>query len=573
MRSPPPPRTRQLTVLAQDPSVRVGKGRQRILRTKVEVPAEELRPGPWGYRVQVVDYDASTDTYYEPLHVGLDGDPFAEKTDRELLADPAFHGQNVYALVMRTLARFEFALGRRVSWGFNGHHLQVAPHAFADANAFYSRDDHALLFGYFPGSAGAVFTCLSHDVVVHETTHALLDGLRERYNDPSSPDQAAFHEGFADVVALLSVFALPQVAEVLIDRVSGDGDRTLIAASSVTADALKRTSLLGLAEEMGQELGVVRGNALRRSVELEPSRRYYESAGDFREYQEPHLRGEILVAAILNAFVLIWTRRIARLGAIRGNLLDRGLVVEEGATIADTLLTMTIRALDYAPPVDLQFGDYLSALLTSDTEVRPDDSRYEFRATLLASFRAYGIEPASDVSGKGTWRPPPEGLRYDRTHFEAMQRDPDEVFRFVWENRQPKALNLCDEAYSRVLSVRPCVRIGPDGFVLHETVAEYFQILEVSAGELREYGIRKPADMPDAEQLRVFGGGTLIFDEYGRLKFHVTKNVLDRARQSERLDYLWKYGYFQKGASAFRRISNIHRQRAVGTTLRDPEDW
>ena len=65
----------------------------------------------------------------------------------QLLANPAFHGQNIYALVMRTLARFEYALGRRVHWGFDGHQLHVAPHAFVDANAFYSREDRALIFG------------------------------------------------------------------------------------------------------------------------------------------------------------------------------------------------------------------------------------------------------------------------------------------------------------------------------------------------------------------------------------------------------------------------------------------
>ena len=48
-----------------------------------------------------------------------------------------------------------------------------------------------------------------------------------------------------------------------------------------------------------------------------------------------------------------------------------------------------IRALDYTPPVDLSFGDYLSALVTADSEVRPrSDDRYELRKHVLASFRA-----------------------------------------------------------------------------------------------------------------------------------------------------------------------------------------
>ncbi len=50
MLSRPRPRTRTLTIVAQDPSVKHGN---RVLTTEVEVPAEELTPGPRGYRVHV----------------------------------------------------------------------------------------------------------------------------------------------------------------------------------------------------------------------------------------------------------------------------------------------------------------------------------------------------------------------------------------------------------------------------------------------------------------------------------------------------------------------------------------
>src|SRR5690606_13791441 len=109
----------------------------------------------WGYRVQVVDYDAASDTLWKAREYLPEAggaclaDPFEKATDKELLADPTFHQQNVYAIVMRILARFETALGRRVSWGFGGHQLKVVPHATCDANAFYSKEDEALLFGYF----------------------------------------------------------------------------------------------------------------------------------------------------------------------------------------------------------------------------------------------------------------------------------------------------------------------------------------------------------------------------------------------------------------------------------------
>src|SRR6185503_19195712 len=399
-------RTRKLTIIAQDPSIRVNG---KLLRTEVEIPAEELQPGPWGYRVQTLDYDCSTGTLYKPreypkLIDGIKDDPYKGASDAQLLSDPNFHAQNVYAIVMRILARFEFALGRRVSWNFYGHQIKVAPHAFAEANAFYSEDDQALLFGYFPGRDGMVYCCLSHDIVAHETTHALLDGLRERYTDPSSPEQAGFHEGFADIVALLSVFALPKIAETIIDFNTPNRDRSRIASKLLTVEKLRQSMLLGLAKEMGAELPAIRGNVLRRSVELEPSRKYINET----EFEEPHRRGEILVAAVMNAFLSVWEKRVVSLGEVARGYRDRGRVVEEGAAIADYLLTMVIRALDYAPPVHLQFCDFLSAILTSDLEINPNDSKYKFRETLLKSFISYGIDPASPVTGAepGIWERP-----------------------------------------------------------------------------------------------------------------------------------------------------------------------
>ena len=179
-----PPRTRRITVIAQDPSVRRGEAdRNRPSRDSVGgSPGGTLGTPRAGRRLRRVARSLP-----EAEAAGGRGRPVrGQRSGPARSPIPSSTPGTCYAIVMSTLARFEFALGRRVDWSFGGHQIKVVPHAFADANAFYSRQDEAIMFGYFQGTKDTVFTCLSHDVISHETTHALLDGLRERYMDPSS---------------------------------------------------------------------------------------------------------------------------------------------------------------------------------------------------------------------------------------------------------------------------------------------------------------------------------------------------------------------------------------------------
>jgi len=557
-----------MTVIAQDPSVEGLNG--GVLTVSLDVPLERLAPGPRGSRVHVIDYDVSNNVLYRPTSKGLDKDHYVNMTDRDrLISDRNFHSLNVYAIVMTTLARFENALGRRAPFSFpggglypgaapgRGHVIKVAPHAFVEANAFYSRRDEGLFFGYFTSGKKTIFTCLSYDVIAHETTHSLLDGLRSRYMDRSSPDQAAFHEGFADVIAILSVFQNSKV----IDASFPKGRKGKIAPGLLSSEKLRRSFLVGVADEMGQELKKVRGNPLRNSALLKPSPRYLEED----EFKEEHRRGEIFVAAMLNAFLEVWRHRLWDIGLEERISIDRDRVVKEGAEAASHLLTMAIRAIDYAPPVDLQFGDFLTALLTADHELYPDDSRYKYRAALEKAFVSFGIK---SIVKSGMWNPPKTSLRCN--HFDSLKREPDEAFAFLWENQ--KRLELHPDAYTYVPSVRPCSRVDTDGFILHETIVEYVQILDLKAGELsRLRKVRKPNKMPNTEHVRLYGGGVLVFDEFGSLKYHVNSKV-DSEKQTKRLKYLWNRGDFNQ-PQALRRFATLHRMRMLGGAADTKEKW
>jgi hypothetical protein len=263
---------------------------------------------------------------------------------------------------------------------------------------------------------------------------------------------------------------------------------------------------------------------------------------------------------MLNAFLAIWLSRLKDVGTVRDGMKDVKLVVEEGARVADHLLTMAIRALDYCPPTDIDFPDFLSALLTIDHEVVPDDSKYGYRAALLANFARYGIKPAKSADPGGVWKRCLSELKYSRTHFDSMLRDKEEVFRFIWENRA--ALEITDKGYVEVESVSPSHRIGPDGFILRETIAEYVQIMTLRADELGTLRIRKPRGMPGHKRVRLFGGGALVFDEYGRLKYQIRNRIESARRQTARLKYLWESGFFDEQKSDIAPFALAHRRRA-----------
>ena len=90
----------------------------------------------------------------------------------------------------------------------------------------------AVLFGYFRASKEApgdnlpgqtIFTCLSHDIVAHEVTHAIVDRLRPEFNTATNPHVRAFHEGFADIVAVFQRLSFRDLVQRALDVVREEG--------------------------------------------------------------------------------------------------------------------------------------------------------------------------------------------------------------------------------------------------------------------------------------------------------------------------------------------------------------
>ncbi|MBD2701912.1 hypothetical protein IC229_14785 [Spirosoma sp. BT702] len=418
MTSTPRPPFRKLRGYAFDPALALQMETAPISTIVYKVPWEDrktadsgtLDVGPVGEYVEVIDYDPTVQKSYLPVDLNNEYILAQDGLDPSE-GNPQFHQQMVYAVVMTTITNFERALGRRILWatrrpGANGFEdyvarLRIYPHALREANAYYSPRKKALLFGYFSSApanesiqmpASLVFTCLSHDIIAHETTHAILDGMQRNYNEPTNPDVLAFHEAFSDIVALFQHFTFPDVLKNQIQKTRGN---------------LADQNILG---QLAQQFGSAIGNygSLRDAIgEVDEKTGQWRPKTplpeEYRTILEPHARGSILVAAVFEAFINIYKSRIADLLRIASNgtgILTAGelpvdlvnRLADEAAKSADQVLQMCIRALDYCPPVDITFGDYLRAIITADVDLVADDSR-NYRLAFIDAFRRRGIYP------------------------------------------------------------------------------------------------------------------------------------------------------------------------------------
>ncbi len=412
-----------------------------------------------------------------------------------------------------------------------------------------------------------------------------------------------FHEAIADAVALFQHFSHKEVLTRQIRSTRGD---------------LERESMLGvLARQFGEALH--QHGALRQYLgEKKEGGRWEPIKPDpqaIRREKEPHGLGAILVVALFRAFVKIYNRRVADLrriatggtgvlpvGEISEDLGNR--MAAEASKAARHMLTMCIRALDYIPPFDLTFGEYLRALVTADYDlVRNDDLQY--RVSIISAFRDWGIYPGDVLSisvDSLLWSPPevqafdtsrccspadklhkcplfnPDavlghndawGTHRDRLRcFINMHKRSRQLQDWITEVMDPdaalylgidldssrKAPNRSIERDSQgrpcfeVNSLRPCRRIGPDGQERADLVVEIVQkrkaFFDTATQDALDEGRQ---NWSDARQDFFFlGGCTLVIDqETGDVRYCVRKSI----HQQDRLEAERQYRRSRLNAS------------------------
>jgi hypothetical protein len=546
-----------LKIYTSDPSASRLEGAVAL----VNVAYEPLEKGPRGRLFEVLDYNESLNETY--TQVDLDAPALLIRNGRDPSpSDWYFHQQMVYAVCAQVYAVFRGALGRYLSWGFaprgrSAARLRIRPHAFNGRNAFYVKESGELRFGYYraekrvagrnlPGSF--VFTCLSHDVIAHEVTHALLDGLRANFTHPSGGDVLALHEALADLVAVFQHFSYEAVVLAAIRKSRGD-----VARASLLTDIARQFNYTTTGSE----------SPLRSAIDVDGEG---GTPKVYRPNAPAHELGSVLVSAVFEAFVTIFgrkTERYLRLATNETGLLPSGnlpqdlqvILAAKASKLASQFLTICVRAIDYCPPVGIKFGEFLRAIITADYDIAPDDP-WGYREALIDAFRRREIYP-DDVANLSEdallWRPPekyipriPE-LGFARLRFRGDPARPASARELIRQGSalgqvttRPEFTGLFGLARSDdpalrndrvslpvVQSIRSSRRVGPDGQIVFDLIAEVTQRRVVRRGGI---------------EFDFYGGSTVIIDPHGAIRYVISKRVTDEQRLESQQQFIFGPG-------------------------------
>ena len=394
----------------------------------------------------------------------------------------------------------------------------------------------------------------------------MLDGLRSSFLQPSNVDVLAFHEGFADLVALFLHFTYADVVEQAIRESRG---------------SFKRGSMLtDLAREFGYARSKdKRAGALRSGVDVDGVAAFDSDVlpSDDKGPRVTTQPWNLMRSG--RCWYRLCSKRLRRSSDARPSAISASpgstaqapggaplsdalvkAIAQEASDVAGRFLDICIRGVDYCPPADMELGEYLRALITADGDLEQRD-KWGFREALMRSFRRRQIFPGNVkfmTEDAVRWQPPesdvciPElafrNLRFDGEPGQPadaaeLERQAHALGKFVTDARHargfglvapsaPLPKNVLQASPAMVQSLRVARRVAPDGRVMFDLVGEVTQTCTIKRG---------------SDMFEMSGGATVVIDPEGEVRYKIYKRVDGGNRQSRQhaavrgpLKALWK---------------------------------
>jgi hypothetical protein len=239
------------------------------------------------------------------------------------------------------------------------------------------------------------------------------------------------------------------------------------------------------------------------------------------------------------------------------------ILAAEASQLANQFLTICIRAIDYCPPVDLQLGEFLRALITADYDLVPSDP-WGYREALIDAFWRRELYPQhvpSLFEDTLLWRPtrqplpPVKALTFAELKFAGdpghpagareLRRQAFALGELVTRPEYMAEFGLVPPGHPAlqgdtvdlpcVESIRSTRRVGPNGQVVFDLVAEVTQ----------RRTIRRQDGSPEFD---FYGGATIILGPNGESRYAISKSVLNQERYEQQRAFIHGKGqaYWQQ---------------------------
>jgi hypothetical protein len=403
---------------------------------------------------------------------------------------PEFDSLNAFYYANFTLRMFERYAERSINWAFPAPRLTIDPHIGDQANAFYNEQEGVLGFHTYKTKEGNVHsTSKSSDIVSHETAHAVLDGLRDLYNESFGLGCRAFHESFGDMAAILVALHDDSLIHHIIKMTNGN---------------LRTSSFLSeMAEQMIEDLRNGDDHVIAKSVYLRNAfnslkaipfdqLQYEPPDPEFMLGRQEHNYSRLFTGAVYDILIGVYEIFSARYPQLIAVYRAR-----------DTIGRLLVTAIELGPVGELDFSDMARAFLTSDALLY--NGRY--RTILQTVFAERGILPneASDA------------------HLQALGLLPALTLPKALSNSQSAMLFLEQE-------ILPALKleIAPESLLPMQSYRNVRGHLFLSYFEPRQITLQGPQfETYDGLTIDLFGGLTLTFDGQDRLRSVVYRPVTD----------------------------------------------
>jgi len=458
-----------VVVYPQNPFV--GEPEVRRMRSK------DIQPGLVNARVQMQDSR------------GVLALPDEEGHYMYWVGTPEFDQVNAFYYTTFTLRMYERYAHRQIPWSFPSARITIDPHVGDLANAFYNEQEQLLGFHTYLNQAGERHsTAQSADIVTHEAAHAILDGLRDLYNESFGLGARAFHESFGDISAILVSLHDDSLIRRLLEWTNGN----LKMSNFITEVAEHLTDEL-IHSNHSQGHTIYLRNAFNMLVDTPFDDLLYDS--DHPETQlarQEHNYSRLFTGAVYDILVGIYER-------LEENNQMPFVALYHARDIVGHMLMMAIEA---GPVGELNFTDMAKAFIAADTML------YKGRYNAILRY----------VFDKRAILPKPIADQY-RDYLKNLPdiRLPDTI------NNALSAAMFFEEVVQPDLNIQPDEPLIPLSTYRNAkgyAFVSYFnsRTILLEGEQFKSY---------NGIEVDAFGGLTLVFDKHNRLKSVCYRPVTD----------------------------------------------